>query len=143
MEKTAQNTHSSIQRDYDKDPIVIEDYNYIFLFIDAIYTIPILLLIYIYNPGDVSEESLFRHVFIIVPIMMIPAVIGYKSYRFYDAIIIFSGDKFINILPTTLDEYNEVKKYFRTKKQIELATTKVFYELFGHMPEKINLEGNK
>lgn len=30
MEKTAQNTHSSIQRDYDKDPIVIEDYNPLF-----------------------------------------------------------------------------------------------------------------
>ena len=67
---------------------------------------------------------------------------GYKSYRFYDAIIMFSEDKFINILPATEDEYNEVEKYFRNKKHIEIGTTKVFYDFFGHMPEKINLEQN-
>ena len=68
---------------------------------------------------------------------------GYKSYRFYDAIIVFSGERFINILPTTQKEYNEVEEYFRNKKQIETATTKPFYDFFGHMPEKINLEGDK
>lgn len=68
---------------------------------------------------------------------------GYRSYRFYDAIIVFADDRFINILPTTEEEYNEVKKYFYRKKQINVATTKVFFDFFGHMPEKINLQRKK
>jgi hypothetical protein len=220
--------NSSAFRDYDKDPIVIEDYNPLFLALWTISAIPIVILIYIFNPGGTSSQSLSLNVFVIIPMLMFPYIYGYiktkgkrkiivkeeeikffhndvlleviktneltdirrtfsdlyhasqypnefgrfmsfilfpialymnsmliinklifhiykdgyKSYRFYDAIIMFSGDKFINILPATEDEYNEVEKYFRNKKHIEIGTTKVFYDFFGHMPEKINLEQN-
>jgi hypothetical protein len=224
-----QHDNPSIPRDYDKDPIIIEDYNSLFLALWTISWIPVIVYVYIVNPGGTSSQSLSLNIFFILPMMMFPYVYGYlkakgrrkivlkntevnflhdsillekielcevtdvhrtfsdlyhvsqypnafgkvmsyllaplylltnfvfllyklffhiykdgyKSYRFYDAIIVFSGDKFINILPTTKDEYNEVEEYFSTKKQIELATTKVFYDFFGHMPEKINLEGDK
>lgn len=226
MEKTTYSINPSIPRDYDKDPIVIEDYNYIFLFLDAIYTIPILLLIYIYNPGDVSEESLFRHVFIIIPIMMVPGVVGYKkakgkrfirfennqisyqneeksiekiqinelielkksytdfyhksqelssigklityialpfaillhfellinklmfhilkdgyqSYRFYDAVMIFAGNRFINILPTTKKEYNDVKKYFIERLNVNIEHIPTYFK-YAYGYENLNNEG--
>jgi hypothetical protein len=228
MEHDTQNNPSTL-RDYDKDPIVIEDYNPLFLALWTISAIPIVILIYIFNPGSTSSQSLSFNVFVIIPMLMFPYIYGYlktkgkrkiilteqeigffhddisleaikinaiteikktysdlyhgsqypnefgkfmsyvlfpialymnsmllinkllfhiykdgyKSYRFYDAIIVFSNEKFINILSVTADEYNQVEKYFRKKKQIEISTTKTFYDFFGHMPEKINLEGDK
>jgi hypothetical protein len=226
MDSEVQKSNQTKMRDYDKEPIVIEDYNYIFLFLDAVYTIPILLLIYIYNPGNVSEESLFRHVFIIIPIMMIPAMVGYKkakgkrfirfednqisyqneekeiekihineltelkksytdfyhksqelsllgkliafigfpfaillhvellinklmfhilkdgykSYRFYDAIVIFTGNRFINILPTTIKEYNDVKKYFIEQLNVNIEHAPVYFK-YAYGYENLNKEG--
>ena len=92
----------------------------------------ILLPIAIYMNISLLISKLFFHIY----------KDGYKSYRFYDAIIVFAGDRFINILPSTEEEYNELEKYFYKKKQINVATTKVFYDFFGHMPESINLEGD-
>lgn len=217
------------QRDYDKDPIIIEDYNPLFLALWTASAIPIVILIYIFNPGNTSSESLSINVFVIIPILMLPYIYGYiktkgkrktvltntsisffhenillesinideitdvyktysdlyhksqypnefgkfmsyilfpialymnvmlllnklffhiykdgySSYRVNDAIIVFAEDKFINILPTTKREYNEVEKYFYKNTQINVAMTKVFFDFFGHMPEKINLEGDK
>jgi len=225
----AQKNRQTKPRDYDKSPIVIEDYNPLFLALWTVTAIPLVILIYIFNPGGTSSQSLSFNVFVIIPILMFPYIYGYiktkkkrkvklihneiillhdditlekiklnditeirktftdlyhksqypnefgklmsyilfpiaiymnisllinkllfhiykdgyKSYHFYDAIIIFADNRFINILPTTQDEYNEVKKYFYTKKQINIDMSKVFFNFFGHMPEKINLEGNR
>ena len=229
MEYVKQNTNPVISRDYDKDPIVIEDYNPLFLALWTISAIPIVVLIYIFNPGGTSSQSLSFNVFVIIPMLMFPYIYGYfktkgkrkliltnekisflhneilletikideitdirktfsdlyhvsqypnefgkfmsyilfpialymnsmlfinklffhiykdgyKSYRFYDSIIVFAEDKFINILPTSLNEYDEVQKFFIVKKLVTIDSLKVFFDFFGHLPEKINLEGDK
>ena len=65
---------------------------------------------------------------------------GIKSYRFYDAIMVFEDKKFINILPTTLKEYEEVTKYFKLKQNINIKNCKTFFNL-SHLYEKIEIEG--
>ncbi|MDR1285091.1 MAG: hypothetical protein LBJ88_02695 [Campylobacteraceae bacterium] len=61
-----------------------------------------------------------------------------SKYRFFDAIIVFSGDKFINILPATEYEYQEVRKYFMIKKPIfDVEQAKVFWSDYGHYGELI------
>jgi hypothetical protein len=225
----AQKNKQTMLRDYDKEPIVIEDYNPLFLALWTLTGIPLVILIYIFNPGGTSSQSLSFNVFIILPMLMFPYIYGYiktkkkrkikllnneiilfhndviletinlnditelrktfsdlyhksqhpndfgrlmsyilfpiaiymniallvnrllfhiykdgfKSYRLYDAIIVFADKKFINILPITQNEYNEVKKYFYTKKKVNIDRTNVFFDLFGHMPEKIDLKGDK
>ena len=62
---------------------------------------------------------------------------GLQSYRFYDAVIVFSGEKFINILPSTVQEYEQLEKFFKKHQNIDLADAKVYFE-FSHLPEKIN-----
>lgn len=219
----------SWQRDYDENPIMIDDYNPLFLALWTISAIPIVIFIYIFNPGGTSAESLSLNVFVIIPIVMFPYIYGYiktrgkrrivltnsevkffhenlllesikideisniyktysdlyhrsqypnefgkfmsyilfpialymnamlllnklffhiykdgcGSYRIYDAVMIFSEEKFINILPSNLDEYYELKQYFNQKNHIDIDTLKVYFDFFGHMPEKINLEGDK
>jgi len=214
-------------RDYDKEPIIIEDYNPLFLALWTLTGIPLVILVYIFNPGGTSSQSLSFNVFVILPMLMFPYFYGYiktkkkrkiklldneimllhndvilekinlnniteirktfsdlyhksqhpndfgrlmsyvlfpiaiymnisllinkllfhiykdsyKSYHFYDAIIVFADNKFINILPVTQDQYNEVRKYFYIKKQVDIEMTKVFFDFFGHMPEKIIIEG--
>jgi hypothetical protein len=227
MEHVTQSTNPSTPRDYDKDPIVIEDYNPLFLALWTISAIPIVILIYIFNPGGTSEQSLSFNVFVIIPMLMFPYIYGYlktkgkrkiiftnsevsffhddvlleaikineieaikktysdlyhvsqypnefgkfmsyilfpialymnsmlllnkflfhvykdgyESYRLYDAIMLFAEERLINILPTTVDEYADVRKYFESKIGINITNSKVFFDFFGHMPEKINLEG--
>jgi len=67
---------------------------------------------------------------------------GIKSYRFYDAIMIFEEDKFINILPTTLEEYKKIKEYLKLKQSVDIEKCKTFLNL-SHLHEKIKLEGCK
>jgi len=209
-------------RDYDNEPIVIKDYNSLFLALFAFSFVPVMIFIYIYNPGGTSEGSLFRNIIIIIPLMMYPYFRGYfkargkrkiiflnekikffhedilleeielskvtevrktysnlyhksqlegdfgkiisyivfpfaimshlilifnkylfhiykdgkKSYRFFDAIIIFEGEKFINILPSTLTEYKEIKEYLKKKQNVNIDKNKVFYN-YSHLHEKI------
>ncbi len=54
---------------------------------------------------------------------------GYKSYRIYDAIIVFDQNRLINILPTTQKEYIEVKKYFNQVMNINIEHLDPYYEL--------------
>lgn len=227
MEHVTQNNPSTL-RDYDKDPIVIEDYNPLFLALFAFSAIPIIILIYIFNPGGTSEDSLARNVFVILPLLIFPYIYGYfkakgkrtivlnnseiklldnsyaiekislaeitdirrtysdlyhksqyegdfgkflsilflpfvvirhcilivskflfhilldrkSQYRFNDAIIIFSDEKLINILPKTSAEYKDIEDFFSQKIHKNISDLKVFFEL-SHLPEKINLEGDK
>jgi hypothetical protein len=202
--------------------ITIRDYNYLFLAFYALSVVPFIVYVYLYNPGGVSQESLDRNIFFILPIMMIPYLIvlknahgkrkiiidlhdirylhhdtvlesipldeitdirrtysdyyhssqnvnplakpisyilfplaihihlslllskfffhlkmdGLQSYRFYDAVIVFSGNRFINILPSTAEEYASLEKFFKAHKNIDLSDTKLYFE-FSHLPEKI------
>lgn len=211
-------------RDYDKEPIVIEDYNSLFVALFALGLVPFMIYGYIYNPGGTSEGSLFRNMVIIIPLMMYPYYMGYLkskgkrkivllnntirflheesvleeidikditnvqrtysdlyhksqyegpfgkmlsyifsplgllrhlilviskwlfhlykdgfcSYRFYDALIVFSGEKFINVLPSTLREYGEVSEYFKVKKGTSVEDCEIFFE-YSHLHEKIEI----
>ena len=82
MEKTTQNTHSSIQRDYDKDPIVIEDYNYIFYVLYVLWGGVIIAYLYFLNPfhnsNEISKNFWFLH-FILMSVL--PIITFYFQMR--------------------------------------------------------------
>jgi hypothetical protein len=227
------------KRDYDQNPIIIKDYNSLFHAIIMLSFMPLMILTYIYNPGGTSEESLFRNIFIIIPIAMYPYIhtyfkakgkrkiilggssIKFKhekdvieeiyiseitdvkktffdiyhksqkldslkefglyvgvplmmyianlywlififplfwiytllikiifhklkysqfSYRLFDAVIVYKDENFINILPTTEEEYKEIKQYFMNQGLGDIQNKKIYFEI-EHMYEKINLEG--
>lgn len=221
---------------YDKNPIVIKDYNSLFIFLLNISLIPIIIYIHIYNPGELDESSLFRNIIIVsffigffirpylkskgkrkivltnndikfmhenkileeiklseitdikktyidlyhksqVPnklllifayIIIIFIIISEKAYyilllilflhiflviakyilhkmkdknykyRLFDAILVYSGDKFINILPITSKQYEEVRKYFLDKSLADIENKKIYFEI-THSFERINL----
>ncbi|MCT7908449.1 hypothetical protein N5915_02645 [Arcobacter lacus] len=224
--------------DYDKNPIEIKDYNTLFVFLISMSTIPLMIYIFIYNPGGVSEDSLYRNIFIITPFLMMPYIRAYlKSrnkrkiilmndsikfmhenktieeikifeitdikrtysdlyhktqvigelsyiafifvfiilliadmlyillflypcihiflvflkylyhkkmdrnykYKLFDAILVYSKDRFINILPSTNKEYEEVRNYFLDKDLGNIKNKKIFMEI-GHLYEKIDLD---
>ncbi|MDN5105555.1 hypothetical protein O8C79_09630 [Aliarcobacter butzleri] len=227
-----------IPQDYDKNPIEIKDYNTLFEFSITISMIPIVIYAYMHNLntlGGMSEASLYRNVFIIIPFLMIPYIRVYlraknkrkiilmndsikfmhenkiieeikifeitdikrtysdlyhktqviselsyiafifvfvflfildmlyillfiyptlhicliiikyffhkikdKNYKYklFDAIIVYSNDKFINILPVTNNEYEKVRKYFLDKDLGNIKDKKIFMEI-GHLYEKI------
>jgi hypothetical protein len=63
----------------------------------------------------------------------------YSKCRLFDAIIVFGGDKFINILPATEYEHQEVRKYFMLKKPVfDIEWAKVFWNSYGHYEERIS-----
>ncbi len=213
-------------RDYDKEPIVIKDYNPLFLATYNLYLVPFMIFIYIFNPGGASSSSLSFGLLVIVPAMMIPYIKSYfdskdkrkivltndsitfyhedtilekialeeitdikktysdyyhesqndkivkfvslilfpliitvhipliisklifhiyhdsyKSYRFFDAIIIFSDTRVINILPSKLSQYEELNSYFKAQidSSIEIDNLKIYFET-THKYEKINQE---
>lgn len=229
-------SNDKIIKDYDKEPIIIKDFNSLFMFLIMASMIPIMLYIYIYNPGGTSDDSLFRNIFIIIPIGMYPFINAYlksrgkrkifltndsikfmhesivieevelseitdmkktfsdiyhKSqnvtilalfglytlfafivisqkayylllvipffhiclvfvkyifhkikdkrykYRFFDAVIVYSGEKFINILPVTNEEYEVVREYFLAKNLGDIQDKKIYFELMGHSFEKL------
>ncbi len=217
-----------VKRDYNKEPIVIKDNNAIFGFMFIIPVIIAMILIYIYNPGGVSEKSLSTNLFFCLPMVALPYILPYlrsrnkrkiiltnntikfmhenlvieqinldkefqifktyepyyhksqkpneivikisyciyypfiiifnfiyyvsakllynlftnglKKYKFYDSIIIFQDNKVINILPTSDEEYKEIRKYFINVAKINIYSAKVFLNKFSCLYEKINYE---
>ncbi|WP_323594099.1 hypothetical protein [Aliarcobacter butzleri] len=63
---------------------------------------------------------------------------NYK-YKLFDAILVYSKDRFINILPSTNKEYEEVRNYFLDKGLGNIKDKKIFMEI-GHLYEKIDLD---
>ncbi|MDH1976629.1 hypothetical protein, partial [Aliarcobacter butzleri] len=63
---------------------------------------------------------------------------NYK-FKLFDAIIVYSNDKFINILPATDNDYEKVRKYFLNKDFGNIKDKKIFIEI-GHLYEKIDLD---
>ncbi len=210
-------------RDYDKEPIIIEDYNYIFggmylivgafvvlyfyfinpfgahneisrnyFFTHAIFIVMIPGLVYyfqikkakrkiiltsksiIFKEGDNTIEnievnsiksvqrtfndyyiknqkageleSLFIFVFLIfnLPIQLMNKFLfhlfkdGIKSYKFFDSIIIFDDkENFINILPTTNQEWNEIEIYVKNKFNVDLKNSELFFKFnYGNEERK-------
>lgn len=69
--------NENLKRDYDKNPIIIKDYNYIFWLLYQLWFIPIIVYIYIQNPGNLPEQHMSTNIFFVMPLMMIP------SFRIY------------------------------------------------------------
>ncbi|MCT7609827.1 hypothetical protein N5U14_03100 [Aliarcobacter butzleri] len=86
--------------DYDKNPIEIKDYNTLFAFLITISMIPIVIYAYMHNlntPGGMSEASLYRNVFIIIPFLMKPYIIAYLKSRNKRKIILMNDSiKFVH-----------------------------------------------
>ncbi|MCT7586821.1 tyrosine-type recombinase/integrase [Aliarcobacter butzleri] len=66
---------------------------------------------------------------------------NYK-YKLFDAILVYSKDRFINILPSTNKEYEEVRNYFLDKDLGNIKDKKIFIEI-GHLYEKIDLDKHR
>ena len=110
-------------RDYDKEPIVIEDYNPLFAVLFACSLIPIMIYVYIYNPGGTSEASLFRNMIIIIPLSLYPyfnvylksrkkrkIVLTNETIKFYHEDIVIEEIKLseiVNIKRTYSDMYHK------------------------------------
>ncbi|MCT7910655.1 hypothetical protein N5912_02320 [Arcobacter lacus] len=58
----------------------------------------------------------------------------------FDSILVYSGDKFINILPITSKQFEEVRKYFLDNGLGDIQNKKIYFELMGHLYEKIDLD---
>ena len=227
----------NIKRDYDKEPIIIEDYNSLFLFLLMASLILISILTYFYNPFDVEKTSSFgRNALVIIPLMSFPYIRAYirargkrkivlenrsikflhekivieeidiskiseikrtysdiyhksqypniigkigwflfipimaylikyavlliylvpylyiifskyifhkikdKKYKFrlFDAVIIFDGKNFINILPITNKDYEEVRNYFLVQGLGDIQNKRIYFEI-GHLNDSIEI----
>jgi hypothetical protein len=80
--------NEKIERDYDKDPIIIEDYNLLFSALFTLYGVPIVIYLYIFNPGELDETSLSTNIFIVMPILMVPYIYPYFKNKSKRKIII-------------------------------------------------------
>ena len=228
----------NIKRDYDKEPIIIEDYNSLFLFLLMVSFLPLCIFVYIYNPFNVEKtDSFARNLLIIIPLMIFPYMSSYfrakgkrkivlenrsikflhenilieeievskiseikktysdiyhksqypniigkigwflaipllayffgylvllmflglylyivfikylfhkikdKSYKFrlFDSVIIYDNEKFINILPITNKDYEDVKNYFLTQGLGNIQNKKIYFEI-GHLNDSIEIK---
>ena len=228
----------NIKRDYDKEPIIIEDYNSLFLFLLMASFLPLCIFVYIYNPFKVEKtDSFARNLLIIIPLMIFPYMSSYfrakgkrkivlenrsikflhenilieeievskiseikktysdiyhksqypniigkigwflaipllayffgylvllmflglylyivfikylfhkikdKSYKFrlFDSVIIYDNEKFINILPITNKDYEDVKNYFLTQGLGNIQNKKIYFEI-GHLNDSIEIK---
>lgn len=228
----------NIKRDYDKEPIIIEDYNSLFLFLLMASFLPLCIFVYIYNPFNVEKtDSFARNLLIIIPLMIFPYMSSYfrakgkrkivlenrsikflhenilieeievskiseikktysdiyhksqypniigkigwflaipllayffgylvllmflglylyivfikylfhkikdKSYKFrlFDSVIIYDNEKFINILPITNKDYEDVKNYFITQGLGNIQNKKIYFEI-GHLNDSIEIK---
>lgn len=110
----------------------------------------LLIFAYIIIIFIISEKAyyillliLFLHIFLIIAKYILHKMKdkNYK-YRLFDAILVYSGDKFINILPITSKQYEEVRKYFLDKGLSDIENKKIYFEI-THSFERINLsKGN-
>jgi hypothetical protein len=224
MDSEVQKNNQTKSRDYDKEPIVIEDYNYIFGFL---FIIPLTLIVlyavfikennlsnfYVYailpavmfpfyriyfkarkkrkiiltntdiqflHETIILEEirvdeitdirrtySIYYHksqiendfhdslsIFFFPVIVMVNLVFivnkfffhlymnALKGYKFFDAIIIFSDEKFINILPTSKEEYEIVRSYFLDILNIDIKEINTFTK-YSYTYENIKLKGEE
>lgn len=103
-----------------------------------------------YHISQVHKNSLLGKVLniILVPVYQIILIInkflfhlkmhGVKNYKLLDAIIIFSEDNFITILPTNSVEKEDLVKYFLLKKGINLKKQDSFF-IFSYKEDEIKV----
>lgn len=117
MEKTAQGINPSTPRDYDKDPIVIEDYNPLFGWWETLYVVfPIFILIFLFNPFGVEQGSMISKVLLMTPFALLPMYREYKNAKnrrkifLKNNVLLYSHD---NNKVTQID-LNSIEKIHRT-----------------------------
>lgn len=135
--------NKNIQRNYDKEPIIIKDYNYIFWLLFQLWFIPIIIYIYVKNPGNLSEVSLYTSVFIVIPILIAPSLKvffyarGKRTIKFLnDEIQFLHKDSIITSIK--LSELEGVRKsytdYYHKSQDLnplqEIATIIIFPFIF-------------
>lgn len=105
-------------RDYDKEPIVIKDYNYMFRMLVNLPFALCFILAYIYNPFVLEDTSSLRNgVFIVMPLMFTPYVIAFLKARNRRKIVLSSQyityyheDKILEKID--INEIDSVKRTF-------------------------------
>ena len=104
------------KRDYDKEPIIIEDYNSLFLFLFMVSFLPLCIFVYIYNPFNVEKtDSFARNLLIIIPLMIFPYLRSYFRAKGKRKIVLENRSiKFLH--ENILIEEIEVSKISEIKK---------------------------
>lgn len=74
MEQVTQNTNPSTPRDYDKDPIVIEDYNYIFYPLFIVWAALLVLYWFISDMSIINETTQRYRFFHFIGVIFIPII---------------------------------------------------------------------
>ncbi len=112
------NDNQSLQRDYDKEPIVIEDYNYIFEAMFYILSIFIVIYYYFINPhnaqNELSRKFFFMHAIFII---IIPGLLYYLKLAKSKRKIILNNNFII------LKENEEILIQVDIKKIIKINKT--------------------
>ncbi|MDY0238932.1 MAG: hypothetical protein RBS42_08785 [Campylobacterales bacterium] len=80
MSSKAQKNNQTKSRDYDKEPIVIEDCNLKVIFYVIVSELLLWELFLILNPMKLSSSSLAKG-FIILPIIVLPTIVNYKRIK--------------------------------------------------------------
>jgi hypothetical protein len=134
---------NNTQRDYDKNPIVIQDYNTLFLFIIQIPIILFIIFMYIFNPYG-NDLNRFNFL-IVIPLMMAPYIKDYFNARNKRKIVLsnenitfYQEDKIIEHID--IDKITEIKKTYSDvyhKSQVRnqdfaVVSAFVFVPLFGY-----------
>lgn len=101
---------------------------------------------YMKNQKAGELEALFIFAFLIfnLPIQLMNKFLfhlfkdGIKSYKLFDSIMIFDNEKnFINILPTTNQEWNEIEIYIMKKLSVDLRNSELFFKFnYGNEERK-------
>jgi len=101
---------------------------------------------YMKNQKAGELESLFIFAFLIfnLPIQLMNKFLfhlfkdGLKSYKLFDSIIIFDKENnFINILPTTNQEWSEIEFYIMNKLSVDLKNSELFFKFnYGNEERK-------
>jgi len=89
MEHVTQNTNPSTPRDYDKDPIVIEDINPLFGWWETLYILfPVALILVLLDPFEVNKHTMLSKMLIMLPIAALPIYRKYKLAKGHRKIIL-------------------------------------------------------
>lgn len=130
MEQVTQNTNPSTPRDYDKDPIVIEDYNYIFYVLYVIWGGIIIAYMYLINPfgntNHISKNFWFMHFIVMSALPIITFYFQMKKSK--RSIILNENDILFKENETVLERielkniesiHRTFNDYYRKNQEVE------------------------
>lgn len=61
------------------------------------------------------------------------------TFRLFDSVIVFDGEKFINILPITNKDYEEVRNYFLVQGLGDIQNKKIYFEIVSQKNDSIEI----